>query len=466
IETKVECCEGSEKPYEYRNKLQLPVGIIFEKIDDEILEKNTIGFYAINSNRIVPTNTCDLHGKWAEDLISIFHEFIEKTKQKCGYYANKKEGIKHIVARYIQNRLMLTVVIVQNELKNSEILINLLKQKFDDFSLYININKKDTNVIFGDKFIHLFGKKEQELETYISNDHEIIKNEANNEIKNQTKNEKSGEIKVKIKHKISPQSFMQVNSYIQNKIYNEVLSNISKDSIVIDAYSGAGLLSGIMSKKAKHVFGIEIIEDATKNANELTRENNIKNLTNLRGDCSEILPTLLHQIRSNETIKISNKNTETLNIENFENSTENVDIQVVLDPPRKGCDEKVLKAILSSKPNKIIYISCASNTLARDLKILLNNSSENNTENSKINNEKSTESTNENNCNSIDYANENSGNSIETINQNSENCAVCKNQNNAVNTAEYRIKYVKPFDMFPQTCHVETLAILEKIEKN
>ena len=149
--------------------------------------------------------------------------------------------------------------------------------------------------------------------------------------------------------------------------------------VVVDAYSGAGLLSAIISKNAKYVYGIEIVEKATENANKLASDNQITNMTNINGDCANELPILVEKLTS------QNEN----------------NLAVVLDPPRKGCDERVLESIKQVLPQKIIYVSCNSATLSRDLKMLL--SGEN-----------------------------------------------------------YQIESITPFDMFPQTCHVETMAVLTK----
>ena len=163
---------------------------------------------------------------------------------------------------------------------------------------------------------------------------------------------------------------MQVNNNIKHKMYDAVLSEIG-GGVVVDAYSGAGLLSAILSKQAKQVYGIEIVDDAVKSADELVKANDIKNLKNICGDTAIELPKLANKLDK---------------------------YTLVLDPPRKGCDGKVLETILKSIPDKIVYISCNPSTLARDLSIL---------------------------------------------------------------KGKYDIVSITPYDMFPQTCHVETLAILK-----
>lgn len=351
IVAKVESTEPSPKQYEYRNKIQIPITQIESKIGDDTSKnesKIVTGFYSENSHCIVPTLSCVLHGKWAEELLCIVPKYIKQVGESCYNESTKKGNIRHIVARVVDDKIMIVLVTKTNTLKSSNLLIDILKQKFDKFSLYQNINPKDTNVILGEKFILLYGEKT--LKT----------------------------VNFGISYEISPHSFMQVNTDIQNKIYQKVLDSVDENSILIDAYSGAGLLTSILSKKAKKVYGIEIVPQATENANKLIKENKIKNVININGDCSVELPKLVD--------KLSNE--------------DKANLCIILDPPRKGCDEKVLKNITSVLPNKIIYISCNSATLSRDLKFL----------------------TGEN----------------------------------------YHIDLIKPYDMFPQTKNVETLAILTK----
>lgn len=324
-------CVASSKIYKYRNKMQLPVSY------------RGLGFYANNSHDVVPISSCPLHDDWATDVIFIVHEYIKLFNISC-YNEEKKSGnIRHIVARFIQDKLMLVIVGTSDKLTNTDFLIEVLGRKFENFSLYYNKNTKDNNVILSDEFTLIYGEGEQELNV-------------------------SG-----ISYSVSPQSFMQVNYDVQNLIYEKVSSLCAECDYVVDAYSGAGLLSSILAKNNKQVYGIEIVREATENANKLAKKNNITNLTNINGDCAVALPKLVE--------RLSGKGV------------------VVLDPPRKGCDEKVLNAILECEPEKVVYISCNSATLARDIKIL---------------------------------------------------------------SEKYNLSFVQPYDMFPQTKHVETVVCLDK----
>ena len=165
---------------------------------------------------------------------------------------------------------------------------------------------------------------------------------------------------------------MQVNPLAENLLYKHISSNIPPKSTVINCYSGAGYLSAILCQNAQSVIGIEISKDATQNANFLKKNNNIKNLENICGDCAKVLPKIIESAS---------------------------DCCVVFDPPRKGLDKKVLETTLNSMPKIIVYVSCNPATLARDLKIL---------------------------------------------------------------KQKYKISSIQPFDMFSQTKHIETVAILKK----
>lgn len=333
IDYQVEPCVASDEMYFYRNKLSVPIG---EK-DGKIVA----GFYAPNSHNIIPIQTCYLHGVWANEIICIVLKYLEKSGETV-YNTMQTGNVRHLVCRFVDGRLMICLITQNGKLKNSKMLVEMIKQEFDDFSLYVNKNNSKSNVILGTKFSLLYGNPQQEI------------------------------INFGIKYNVSPQSFLQVNQGVQNKIYQAVLAELRPNEIVIDAYSGAGLLSAIVAQKSKQVFGIEIVPEATQNANALAQHNNIKNLTNICGDSAVELPKLISQLK-------------------------NQNVSVILDPPRKGCDPKVIQSLMASKPNKIVYISCNSATLCRDIKSLLE---------------------------------------------------------------LYNIKSITPFDMFPQTQHIETLMIL------
>lgn len=318
----------------YRNKIAIPVSYNGE-----------IGLYRKNSHSVLKITDCLITQEWNKTLIECINEYISKSNISCYNEETKTGLLKHIVARHINDSILITLVINGENIPHLETLINILTVKFENFGLNLNINKLHNNVILSNKWKHLYGLQE------------LIASEYG------------------IEYPVANASFFQVNDKIKSLIYENVLSLIDSNSTVIDAYSGAGLLSAIISKKAKHCYGIEIIPEATDNANRLKTKNNLINLQNINGDCSIELPKLIEKLNNDNII-------------------------VTLDPPRKGCDKKVLNAIIKSKPNKIIYISCDPATLARDSKIILD-------------------------------------------------------------SLNYKINFVQPYDMFPNTKHVESLVCFE-----
>lgn len=331
IDAVVSPCVESENQYYYRNKLALPINPLTKKV----------GMFRAGSHNIIDVNDCLIQEKWAKDLIKAVNEYIAESKISVFDEKENSGLIKHIVARHFGDQYLFTVVINGEKLPNHELLIEKLNEKFKNFGLNVNINKLANNVILSNNFKHIYGLKSIEINEF------------------------------GINYNITNASFFQVNNDIKSKIYSTVLSEVGGE-IVVDAYSGAGLMSAIVSRYAKQVFGIEIVPDAVKSADDLTKINGIKNLTNICGDTAVELPKLVKKIDG--------------------------DFTLILDPPRKGCDKKVIETILKTKPNKIIYVSCNPSTLARDMGVL---------------------------------------------------------------KEAYSVKSITPFDMFPQTCHVETLAVLQ-----
>lgn len=325
------------RPFRYRNKTALPIDP----------KTRRVGMFRTNSHNILPIADCVITKEWVSKLVSSVNDFLAETNVSI-FDENTKSGlVKHLVAREVGGFLLITIVINGESLPHKNILIEKLKEAFgENFGLNLNINKLMNNVILTDKFVHLYGL------THLSS------------------------TSFAITYPITNASFMQVNDEISEKIYLSVLENISPDELVVNAYSGAGLLSAMLAKKAKSVYGIEIVEDASKSADLLAKNNGICNLVNICGDCTVKLPALVKKLDK---------------------------FTIVFDPPRKGLTPELVTAIKLSAPEKIIYISCNPATLARDCKLFLENSN-------------------------------------------------------------YKITSVTPFDMFPQTAHIETLCILEKTE--
>ncbi len=342
----------SDLIYGYRNKLVIPVN------RDESGVK--IGFYACNSHRIVDTTDCSLHSSWVKDVIQCFRTYIAQNNVYCYSEQDKNGSLRHIVVREINGKFII-VAVTKDKLKNVDKLIEILQTKFKFFSLYINYNDKDTNVVTGENFDLVYGESGL-MQTDFG-----------------------------ITYEVGPQTFLQVNNGVKIKLYSDIKKFVSNcnANFVIDAYSGAGLLSSIIAKSGNTVHSVEIVKEACVYAEKLAKNNGIQEKMIVHyGDCSIVIPQIIEGC--------------------------NGDFQIILDPPRKGVDRKLLSLIKNSKPKQIIYCSCSPQTLSRDLGIILG-----------------------------------------TINE--ESGEIVKND---LPVSEYEISYIQPYDMFPQTKHVETLVVL------
>ena len=216
----------------YRNKIALPVSTL-----------GKIGLYRKNTHSVLPINDCLITEEWNEKIINCINYYIEHSGISI-YDEEKKCGLlKFIVTRAIENSILITLVINGTKIPKQELLIEQLEKTFKNFGLNININTEHNNVILSNKWKHLHG-----IENLTANEFGIV-------------------------YPVSNASFYQVNNVIKNEIYSAVLNAIPNNYVVIDAYSGAGLLSGIISTRAKKCYGIEIIKEATQNANELKQQN-------------------------------------------------------------------------------------------------------------------------------------------------------------------------------------------------
>ncbi len=339
IEKEVNPVIGMENPYRYRNKAKIPVGKRRGKI--------VLGFYKPNTHYIVDINKCIVHHEDTDKVIETTKEAIKKFHIEV-YNELQHTGLLRfvVVRRSFAFDDLMVILVSKGMIDNAKKVARFYKYKLKNLkSFYVNINPKRTNEIFGEESRLILG---------------------------------DGTIRDKIGDfvfEISPVSFFQINSIQTEKLYNKALEYLSPNSrLVFDAYCGIGTISLFLSKKAEKVYGIEVertaIEDAWKNA----RLNKVKNVEFIWGRSEEVIPRLI------EDGKIPDA--------------------VVLDPPRKGCDQTLLESIIRAKIRQIIYISCYPSTLARDINILLN--------------------------------------------------------------AGYNLVDVQPVDMFPQTFHVETIALLEK----
>ena len=306
----VEKTIGMENPYFYRNKAQYPVG----------LDKNkepVIGVFANRTHEIIPIEECFIQNRESQEIAKFVLNFIKENKIPVYDEKTRKGVIRHIITKIgIKTKeIMLVLVVNDSKIPKEEELVKRVTEKFKNVKTIVkNINNKNTNVIMGNKNINLYG------EGYIS---DILGN---------------------YEFKISPHSFYQVNPIQAEKLYNIGIeeAKISKNDIVFDLYCGIGTISIFMAKYAKKVYGIEIVEEAVKDAKENAKINKIENTEFIAGDVEVVLDDL-----------INNKNI--------------IPDVIMFDPPRKGLDNKSIENVLKISPKKMVYISCNPATLVRDL---------------------------------------------------------------------------------------------------
>lgn len=333
----------NNNPYRYRNKVQLPIG----KVNGEIV----VGFYAPRSHDIIDLESCLIQDKIADKVCYLTKQWIKKYNIEPATVNgefNPNGLLRHIIIRrgFKTNEVMVVLVATKKDIPHLEEFKEIIKSNIEGIkSIILNINSKNTNVILGQECITLYG--EDVIQDYIGD----------------------------FKFNISPLSFFQVNPIQTEVLYNKALeyAGLTGEETVFDAYCGTGTITLFLSQKAKKVYGVEIIEPAVINAKLNAEINNVDNTEFFVGKSEEIIPDLI-----NKGIK--------------------ADV-IVVDPPRKGCDIKLLEAIGKTRPEKVVYVSCDASTLARDLKIL--------------------------------------------------------------KTIGYETKVIQPVDMFPQTAHIENVVLLE-----
>lgn len=331
-----------EEPWRYRNKAQVPVG-----------ERNgriITGFYQKRSHEIVEMDSCIITGDTNDDAVQAVKEIVNQYNITA-YNEEKHKGIlRHIIARYGKTTGDLMIVLVTNgqDLPQRKKIVEDIRKALPEIkSIVQNVNSKRTNVIFGEETRVLWGAE------YI---YDFIGD---------------------IKFAISARSFYQINPDQTKVLYDQALqyAELNGDETVIDAYCGIGTISLFLAQKAKKVYGVEIVPEAIEDARRNAELNNIHNAEFAVGKSEDVIPEWKKQGITPDVI--------------------------VVDPPRKGCDEDLLKTIIEMKPKRVVYVSCNPATLARDLRIL---------------------------------------------------------EDGGFKTVE-----VQPVDMFPQTTHVEAVAKLERI---
>lgn len=317
LKTKLQVEEtlGMDKPYNYRNKAQYPVGLNKDG-------KPVIGVFANRTHEIIPIDTCFIQNKQTEKIAKYIFKFLVDNNVSFYNEKTQKGLVRHIVTKIgiRTNEIMCIIVINGREIPNEANMISELTSKFSNIKTIVkNINTKNTNVILGNENINLYG------DGYIT--------------------DKLGEYTFKI----SPISFYQVNPIQAEKLYEfgVKFADITKEDVVFDLYCGIGTISLFMSKFAKKVYGVEIVEEAIVAAKENAKINNVTNTAFIAGDVEKVLDELV-------------------------NVKQIIPDIIMVDPPRRGLDNTSIENIKKVLPKKVVYISCNPATLVRDLAKLEN----------------------------------------------------------------------------------------------
>ena len=310
---------GMEEPFHYRNKAQFPIGTDKE---GHIIT----GFYAGRTHSIIPNTDCALGVAVNQKILEIILHFMENNHISA-YDEEKHKGlVRHVLIRYgfKTDEIMVCLVMNGEKLPHAEKLVDKLCKIPGMTSITISVNKAKTNVIMGNEIKLLWGQ------TYIT---DYIGN---------------------VKYQISPLSFYQVNPVQTEKLYGLALdyADLNGNETVWDLYCGIGTISLFLAQNAKQVYGVEIVPQAIDDARNNAKINDITNAEFYVGKAEEVLPEYYREYQ-----------------ESHGGETAHADV-IVVDPPRKGCEESLLQTIVDMQPEKVVYVSCDSATLARDVKFL------------------------------------------------------------------------------------------------
>ena len=303
---------GMKEPWRYRNKAQFPFG----------LDKNgniVAGFYAGRTHDIIECEDCLLGVEENKDILGIIKGFMRVHGIRPYDETTHKGLVRHALIRkgFHSGEIMVCLVINGKDIPAKEQLVEELRQVKGMTSISYSINQEKTNVIMGKEIVNLYGPG------YITDN-----------IGNVT-------------YQISPLSFYQVNPVQTEKLYGTALeyAGLTGNETVWDLYCGIGTISLFLAQNAKKVYGVEIVPQAIEDARRNAALNNITNAEFFTGKAEEVLP------------------------EQYEKNKVYADV-IVVDPPRKGCDQVCLDTILKMAPKRVVYVSCDSSTLARDLRYL------------------------------------------------------------------------------------------------
>lgn len=321
--------EGLGGPYHYRNKAQFPIGT------DK--EGNVVtGFYAGRTHSIISNTNCALGVEINEQILKLILEFMKEYRISA-YDEEKHQGlVRHVLIRYgfTTKEIMVCLVINGERVLHGEVLAKRLAEIEGMTSVTLSVNREKTNVIMGNVIKPLWGQ--MYITDYIGD----------------------------VKYQISPLSFFQVNPVQTEKLYklvleysglNDVSCGNPRDKVVWDLYCGIGTISLFLAQKAGKVYGVEIVAQAIDDARNNAKINEIENAEFFVGKAEEVLPQYYENYAKEHG-----------------GETAHADV-IVVDPPRKGCEESLLQTMVDMKPERIVYVSCDSATLARDVKFLRGN---------------------------------------------------------------------------------------------
>ena len=312
--------EEGMQPFRYRNKAQFPIGT--DK-DGRV----TAGFYAGRTHSIIGNTDCVLGVEVNEEILNCILDFMEEFEIPAYDEVKHKGLVRHVLLRYgfKTDEIMVCLVINGKTIPHCHDLVGRLRQIPGMTSITLSSNTAKTNVIMGDTIRLLWGQ--EFITDYIG----------------------------EIKYQISPLSFYQVNPVQTEKLYGLALDYAGltgNDETVWDLYCGIGTISLFLAKKAKQVYGVEIVPQAIDDAKNNAKINDITNAEFYVGKAEEVLPEYYKEYEKTHNGEAAHADV------------------IVVDPPRKGCEESLLQTIVDMQPEKVVYVSCDSATLARDVKFL------------------------------------------------------------------------------------------------
>lgn len=338
IDAVMEPIVGMEEPWHYRNKAQFPIG--YDR-DGNLVA----GFYAGRTHTIIANTDCLLGPVENKTILEAVLSYMRENEVSAYREAEGKGLVRHVLIRtgFASGEIMVCLVINGKRLPAEEKLVEKLTglqlEEKRIVSISISTNREKTNVIMGREIRVLWGNG------WIEDSLRVL--DAADLGMDKSADGRSEENREKVTFRISPLSFYQVNPRQTEKLYGLALqyAELTGKETVCDLYCGIGTISLFMAKRAGKVYGVEVIPQAIEDAKENARRNQITNVEFYVGKAEEVLPEL------------------------YEKESLYPDV-IVVDPPRKGCDETCLETMIAMRPGRIVYVSCDPATLARDLKIL------------------------------------------------------------------------------------------------